>query len=172
MNEADQVTQLRYVALLKHNKLVIMAKTQLNRHYIYTTVKTLSCRVLSGRYESLLSCCYDPNLSSQLASFPCCPGCQSDPPGMELTAPASLPSPLPAHTHSCRVSVVLLSSPPFSSFGGRASVGTFTLFASCLLPRLVRCRSALAAMFSDAATESHFVHFRRCPVIDIITHCV
>lgn len=63
-------------------------------------------------------------------------------------------------THSCRVSVVLPSSLTFSSLAGRVSVGAVTLFASCLLPRLVRCRSALAAMFPDAAdsdAESRFV---------------
>lgn len=89
---------------------------------------------------------------------------------MELTTPARPSSFLPGQTHSCRVSVILLSSPPFSSFAGRASAGTFTLFASCLLPRLVRCRSALAAMFSDAAPESNFVYFRRRPVIDSSHH--
>lgn len=85
---------------------------------------------------------------------------------MELLAPASLTPFLPVFTHSCRVSVVLLSSTPFSSFGVRASAEKFTLFASCLLPRLVRCRSAFAAMFTDAAAESDFGHFRICPDID------
>lgn len=85
---------------------------------------------------------------------------------MVLTTPVRPASLLPAHTHSCRASVALLSSAAFSSFVGRTSLGTFTLFPSCLLPRLVRCRSALAAMFSDDAPESNFVHYRRGPIID------
>ncbi|MEQ2179965.1 hypothetical protein GOODEAATRI_030728 [Goodea atripinnis] len=89
---------------------------------------------------------------------------------MELTAPYSQTSLLRAHTHSCRVSVILLSSLAFSSFVGRASAGTFTLFPSCLLPRLARCRSALAAMFHQCqlrcSPESRFGHFRLCSVID------
>lgn len=87
---------------------------------------------------------------------------------MELTAPAALKSLLSAHTYSCRVSVILLSSLTFSSFGARASADMFTLFASCLLPRLVRCRSALAAIFTDAGPESRFVYFRQRSVIDTL----